>query len=273
MKRKYYLIDTENVGDSWLDLTAKLKQKDRAIAFYTQNHSKRLEEFLLWQVNNPRIVWLECAVGNNALDLQLIGVLAYLIAKHPRAVFCIYSNDKGFQRTVEFWQDRGIQISQKSPNLKKKTKKKDKKKKAAVSACGYGVLTGPLTQEQYAEEIARCVSFSNLNGWYCALTVILGQEDGREWYQKVRRDCQLRERLSRLFAGDRHERALSLTALALFAHGLDDTKAEAVYQVIRTNKYQDLNEIKMGLDKLTGQKSPNPYYTVMRPLVSLLKDL
>jgi len=35
-------------------------------------------------------------MGNNALDYQLIGVLSYLIAKHPKALFCIYSNDKNY---------------------------------------------------------------------------------------------------------------------------------------------------------------------------------
>ena len=127
LKRKYYLIDTENVGDRWFDLLQKIEKKDQVITFYTENHSKRLKEYLLTQVHNPRILWLECATGNNALDYQLIGVLAYLIAKHPKASFCIYSNDKDYWNTVDFWQSRGIDVRQKG--FEEVSKKKEKKKK------------------------------------------------------------------------------------------------------------------------------------------------
>jgi len=129
LKRKYYLIDTENVGDKWYGLLDKVKKKDKIVTFYTENHSKRLEEFLLKHVNNSQIIWLECTVGNNALDYQLVGVLAYLIVKHPKASFCIYSNDKGYQKSVDFWQSRGVRISQKGLDEKKKEKKKNKQHK------------------------------------------------------------------------------------------------------------------------------------------------
>ena len=90
MSRKYYLIDTENVGDRWFDMPSKIRKKDRIITFYTEHHSKQLEKYLIKQVHNPKILWLECAAGNNALDYQLMGVLSYLIAKHPKASFCLY---------------------------------------------------------------------------------------------------------------------------------------------------------------------------------------
>lgn len=246
MKRKYYFIDTENVGDSWLKLVKKLKKKDRIITFYTENHSKCLEEFLVRQVNNPKIIWLECAVGNNALDYQLLGVLAYMIAKHPKASYCIYSNDKGYQKTVAFWQSRGIQMKQKFPEQKyldqkkkrdKKQKKKHKQSKKTkaknqtklfmqkqsmyLDACDYKGNQTKLTEEQYVSEIAKSIPFSNLNGWYCALTVILGQKSGREWYQKIRRDVLMREDFSKHFTGNSDERCVNIVTLALYAHDLD----------------------------------------------------
>lgn len=112
MKRRYYFIDTENVGDSWLNLPKKIGKKDRIITFYTEFHSKQLEKSLLKQVHNPKILWIECMKGNNALDYQLIGALSYLIAKHPDAVFCICSNDKDYLSTVEFWNSRGVSVCQ-----------------------------------------------------------------------------------------------------------------------------------------------------------------
>ncbi len=298
MKRKYYFIDTENVGDSWLKLVKKLKKKDRIITFYTENHSKCLEEFLVRQVNNPKIIWLECAVGNNALDYQLLGVLAYMIAKHPKASYCIYSNDKGYQKTVAFWQSRGIQMKQKFPEQKyldqkkkrdKKQKKKHKQSKKTkaknqtklfmqkqsmyLDACDYKGNQTKLTEEQYVSEIAKSIPFSNLNGWYCALTVILGQKSGREWYQKIRRDVLMREDFSKHFTGNSDERCVNIVTLALYAHDLDTDKAKNIYEIIRAHHYKDLNAIKMDFDKIPELKTQTKYYRVLRPLVALLKDL
>lgn len=286
LKRKYYFIDTENVGDSWLRLVKKLKKKDRIITFYTENHSKCLEEFLVRQVNNPKIIWLECAVGNNALDYQLIGALAYMIAKHPKASYCIFSNDKGYQKTVEFWQSRGIQMNQKYPDQKKKRDKKEKKKhkqakkmkaknqkKMFMQKQNMYENQTKLTEEQYVSEIAKSIPFSNLNGWYCALTVILGQKSGREWYQKIRRDELMREDFSRNFTGDFDERCINIVTLALYAHDLDTDKAKNIYEIIRAHHYRDLNAIKMDFDKIPELKTQIKYYRVLRPLIALLKDL
>ena len=107
----------------------KIRGKDRIITFYTQHHSKHLEEFLAKQVHNPKILWLECAAGNNALDYQLMGVLSYLIAKHPKASFCIYSNDKDYQPVIDFWKSRGIKIIRKGFEVKNKKKAKRRKRK------------------------------------------------------------------------------------------------------------------------------------------------
>lgn len=152
MKRKYYFIDTENVGDRWFELLQKIEKKDQVITFYTENHSKRLKEYLLTQVHNPRILWLECATGNNALDYQLIGVLAYLVAKHPKASFCIYSNDKDYRNTVDFWQSRGIDVRQKGfAEVSKKKKKKEKEKekhREQELATGQGKQAGRRKEEK-----------------------------------------------------------------------------------------------------------------------------
>ena len=212
------MIDTENVGNRWFDMPKKIRRKDRIITFYTEHHSKNLEEFLMKQVHNPKILWLECAAGNNALDYQLIGVLSYLVAKHPKASFCIYSNDKDYQAAVDFWKSRGIKICQKGfeiTNKKKPKKKKGKKeqnkevkivppKKAIPAAVAGEEIVGQwkLTEEQYVTKIARSVPVSNLGGWYQALTAVFGQEKGRDWYLKIRDDAELQANLSKYCTGD-----------------------------------------------------------------------
>ncbi len=314
MKRKYYLVDTENVGDKWFGLLDKINKKDRIVTFYTENHSKRLREFLLRQVNNSQIIWLECAVGNNALDYQLIGVLGYLIVKHPKASFCIYSNDKGYEKTVEFWESRGIRISLKGSEQKKKAKKSEKKlekssvkksekstekntvkkkekkkgkQPAATQPChtdeqtyhsaspGLVEQNGELSAEQYVTEISRCIPLSNMVGWYCALTVVLGQSAGKIWYNKIKNNEQIKQELSKNCIADSYSRGVSLTTLVLRANNLDTGMGEAAFKIIQAHTPKDLTKIKAGLDTMLGQppQNKNHYYKALRPMVSLLHKL
>lgn len=292
-KRKYYLIDTENVGNRWFDMPKKIRRKDRIITFYTEHHSKYLEEFLMKQVHNPKILWLECAAGNNALDYQLIGVLSYLVAKHPKASFCIYSNDKDYQVAVDFWKSQGIKICQKGfeiTNKKKAKKKKAKKgqnkeinlspevkisppKKVIPAAVTREKIVGQgkLTEKQYVTEIAKSVPVSNLGGWYQALTAVFGQEKGRDWYLKIRDDAKLRETLSKYCTGDEYFRGVNLVATVLNLHDLDVTKAEDAYRIIQSHNRKNLKAIRADFDKKFGKKPQQRYFKVLRPLIRVIK--
>lgn len=287
MSRKYYLIDTENIGDRWFDMPKKIRRKDRILTFYTKHHSRHLEEFIANQVHNPKILWLECAVGTNALDYQLMGVLSYLIAKHPKASFCIFSNDKDYRNTVDFWKSRGIKISQKSfeiINKKKGKKKKGQSKKskdeksrlpekALPSASQRNMIAGQekLKEEQYVTEIARSVPVSDLGGWYQSLTALLGQEKGRKWYLKIREDASMRDALSKHYSNDEAFRGIHLITLVLNHHGLDMARAEDAYKIIRSHNRKNLKAIKADFDKKFGKKPPQRYYKVLRPLVQIIK--
>lgn len=291
MKRKYYLIDTENVGDRWFDLLQKTKKKDRIITFYTEHHSKHLEGYLMKQVHNSRIIWLECVAGNNALDYQLMGVLSYLIAKHPKASYYIYSNDRDYQSTIDFWQSRGIAVCRKGfaiKNGKKTAEKKEKKKKApksqktvveilttakAKKVPGTLLKTGQEkpTEEQYVIQIAKCVPVTDLGAWYQALTSILGQENGRNWYLKVRGDAKLRKKLSEYCIGEEDERGVNLVAMVLDIHGLDVTGAKEAYNIIQSHSRRNLKAIKADFDMKFGKKPQQEYYKVLRPLFKVIK--
>lgn len=277
LSRKYYLIDTENVGNRWLDMPHKIRRKDKIVTFYTKNHSKHLEKFLSKQVHNPRILWLECAAGENALDYQLIGVLSYLIAKHPKSSFCIYSNDKDYHDTVEFWKSRGIKICQKGYKLSKKKKRKKKKEKASQSKKALANETNfhnpKLTDEQYLAAIAKSIPVSNMAAWHQALTTILGQEEGLDWYLKFKDDMQLRKSLSAYFMTDAHLRGVSLVATTLNRYDLDVDNAEEAYKIILCHNPENLSAIKNDFDKKFNQNPPQRYYRALRPLFRTLKEL
>lgn len=129
-KQRYFLIDTENVGDRWQEMLETQKKRDNMIVFYTRNHSRSLEEFIVQHVHDPRFTWLECAAGNNALDYQLIGVLSYLITKQAGSEYHIVSNDKDYEATIEFWKDRGIDIWQDGVDTAKPKAEKQAEKTA-----------------------------------------------------------------------------------------------------------------------------------------------
>lgn len=127
-RKKVFLIDSENVGDRWTAIADKLGKKDKLIVFYTKNHSRQLEEYLMKHVHDTRFMWLECTVGNNALDYQLMGVLSYLVVKNPQKEFHIFSNDQGYQEIIKSWKERGVTIFQDGFDISKKRKKKKKNK-------------------------------------------------------------------------------------------------------------------------------------------------
>lgn len=283
MAGKYYLIDTENVGDRWFEIQRKIHKKDKLIVFYTGHHSRHLEEFLAEQVHNPKILWLECAEGKNALDYQLIGVLSYLIAKHPKASFCIYSNDKDYQETVDAWKSRGIKIRQKgfevvSKKKKKKARAKQKpevkislsKKVGGTASSGEEIPEqGKLTEEQSVVEIARSVPISDLGGWYQSLTAVLGQERGRDWYLRIRDDVGLKEELSKYCTGDAYTRGVRLIVMILKRHGLDAAKAEEAYQIIQAHNRKNLKAVHADFDKKFGKQQG--YFKALRPLIRVIK--
>lgn len=147
MKKRYYLIDTENVGDRWIDLISDLEGGDILVVFYTKNHSKLLGECYLKQRYNKQIRWVECVVGNNALDQQLTGVLSYLIATHTEAGYAIYSNDKGYNSVIDFWKQRGLDIDMVGFDTEKK-KDKDGKDKGGKDKDGKEEKAGPTSSSQ-----------------------------------------------------------------------------------------------------------------------------
>ena len=296
MKRKYYLIDTENVGDRWFDLPAKIRKKDRVITFYTKNHSKHLEAYLAEQIHNPKILWLECIAGNNALDYQLIGVLSYLIARYPEASFCIFSNDKDYQGIVGFWQSRGIAVSQKGFIIEDKKKKKNGKKKKKRGVKGkkagngnikeenitkemimpvYGIIEKlkqtELTDKQYFIEIAKSVPVANLGGWYQALTAIMGQEKGRNYYQDFKADDNLKESLLRYYVEDKYFRGVNLAALVLYSHNLDIEKAEDIYKIIHSHNEKKIKDVKADFNKKFNNESQ--YFKVLQPVIRVIKKI
>ena len=279
----------ENVGDRWYKLIEKLGKKDRVISFYTEYHSKRMEKCLFKQVHNQKILWLECATGNNALDYQLIGVLSYLVAKHPKSSFYIYSNDKDYKNTVDFWKSRGIDVSQKEFEVikNKKTKKKKKKEKQnnsseianntaivdEIASISQRLCQKKLSEAKCTEEISRSFPVSDPAIWYQIYTAIFGQEKGRSLYHKFKSDVQMREKLAKNYIQNKYLRGVNIVALVLNQNNLDVKRAEDAYKIIISHNYKNLNDIKSDFDEQFGKKPPQIYYSKLKPFIKILNSI
>lgn len=110
MKKRYLLIDSENVQNRLFEIIENSRKRDNIVIFYTVHHSGRLEEYMHGKKFGVNVEFVECLAGKNALDLQLMGVLAYLIQQHPKREFVIYSNDKGYRTAVKHWQSKRVDV-------------------------------------------------------------------------------------------------------------------------------------------------------------------
>lgn len=99
-----YLIDTENVGISWVDNITKLDKTDKIVIFF----SHRSEKLLYPQINN--MVNSRCKkefieifnTEKNALDFVIATYLGSIINKKGK--YRILSKDLGYKVLVDYWK-------------------------------------------------------------------------------------------------------------------------------------------------------------------------
>jgi len=310
MRQKYYLIDTENIGDKWIELIEGLQEEEFLVVFYTKNHSRQLEETYLRQRYNQQIQWVECITGSSALDYQLVGVLAYLIAKHSDASYVIYSNDGDYQEVIDFWSQKNVRITGMKVLTEKKNGKENggaatghapadqshgnpalahqavreakapepprasKAKKPEEDLKPSGILdVDALTDEEKVLEIAKAVPVSNMNGWYVALVALLGQERGRDSYVQIREDKERQQELAGYLLPDARDRNPHLIELLYSHNHLDAVRAREAWKIVQMHSVKNKKAIKADFDKQFGKKTSEQaqYYKVIKPLIPLLK--
>ena len=130
----YYFVDYENVhSDGIVDCT-ELDPGDIVYVFYTEQ-AKNITLDILEQFTRKgiRLELDKAGTGaKNALDFQLSSYLGYVIAKHEEENirYVIVSRDTGFDRLVQFWGEKGIEILR-MPGLSQKEEPVKKTKAAA----------------------------------------------------------------------------------------------------------------------------------------------
>jgi hypothetical protein len=133
-----YLIDSENVGSTWISLLNR-DEKFELFICVTEN-AKSLNFSLLKELideHRYKINIIECKPGKNSLDFYLSSYLGWLIGKNRHSSYIVVSQDTGYDSVIEYWNKEGYdvkRINTKPETVKKtsrrSTRKKEEEKKA-----------------------------------------------------------------------------------------------------------------------------------------------
>lgn len=176
----FYFIDYENVHTDGFIGVEELDEGDSIILMYTEQ-CKGCSWDLLEKItkHNIGLEILKVDSGSkNALDFQLSSYLGYILAQNSDkdCKYYIVSKDCGYDRIVEFWNDRGNKItrvpnlsgkSEKKPakvavskNLVQGTSKKKKNKSKKKTELTKSELLKYISSDEYSEEILEIVRTS-----------------------------------------------------------------------------------------------------------------
>lgn len=111
-RKKYYLIDYENVRSGGFVGIEKLTASAKLVIFYTAN-ADAMPFSLFTPLSNTAAEVILCEAkcgGKNALDFQLSSYLGFILGSEPYADCHIISGDKGFEFVRSFWKERGKKV-------------------------------------------------------------------------------------------------------------------------------------------------------------------
>ncbi len=109
---KCYYVDSENIGDEWINLLENSDENSRFLIFYTEKSPRMCYANairLLKAKQKPEFIL--CSEGHNALDFQLVTYLGFHLSREPETEIIIVSKDTGFDAVVHFWTERNMSVS------------------------------------------------------------------------------------------------------------------------------------------------------------------
>ncbi len=147
---KSYLVDFENVKSKGLAGIEKLCEDDRVIIFYSDNSDTiSFEMHCMVMRSKADVQYIKVKVGGkNALDFQLSTLLGYLVAKELYTHIFVISNDKGFDKLHDFWEN----TFEDAPSCKVY---RTQNISAAINYAKYNLppIEEPTEEEQIADEV------------------------------------------------------------------------------------------------------------------------
>ena len=114
---RIYFLDTENIGAAWIDAVLRDEDVGEVVVFYTKN-SQPVPLTSLPRLGGiwPKLTFIECCVGQNALDFQLATELGFRVAGAPGDDYVILTRDAGYDAIVKYWQQKGVSVTRITPD-------------------------------------------------------------------------------------------------------------------------------------------------------------
>ncbi len=173
---KIYLIDYENIKQFKELITNNSENKQ--FLFYTDN-CPNINIDVISKFRNMDFVKVK--KGKQTLDKCLITYSGFLIRTFPADEYFIVSNDSDYDDIIDFWKERGIQISR----VTKAPEKVEHNATVMQSLCNAGMA--PDKTGEIASIVAKLYLQKNAKQQiYCALIKKYGKINGGLYYQIIK---------------------------------------------------------------------------------------
>jgi hypothetical protein len=107
--KKVYLIDSENVNDSWVPLIA-LKEEELLVFYTSKSPHMSYDNLIKLKESSKKVKFIKCFEGTNALDFQLVSELGFRIRDMADCEYIIVTNDTGFDAVVRYWSEKKYSV-------------------------------------------------------------------------------------------------------------------------------------------------------------------
>lgn len=297
-----YLIDSENIKDTWIDLLDTMEEDDRLLVFYTVNSSHiRCEQVeKIMKKNDGRMSWVQCYEGNNALDFQLVTKLGALIAGHKAREYVIVSKDTGFDAVVKFWGKEGVAIrrirgayeeaEQPGQDVKDRSSQTDWILELSLGQPGAdqkAEMPGrqvPMEPEapaqthmvieqsstEWISRMAKSINIANMAVFHNSLVAFYGAEMGDSIYHALKEGGSARSQYKSVYLKDKRQRVRNYVELMLEMEKYDVKDAPDLYRVILKAPRKDLQKLNSLVHKKFGSEKGKQYYMLLKRHINII---
>ncbi|MBP5732607.1 MAG: hypothetical protein J6W66_02105 [Lachnospiraceae bacterium] len=286
--KKFYFIDSENVGDHWISLLDHATDDDEILVFYTENSPHMNYKNLVILKQSPKeITFVECSSGNNALDFQLSTSLGYHVHAFEGCEFIIVSNDTGYDAVVKFWNQRKIRVrrikgancatklaSANTPASSNKESAPAAAEKPPVQAASQTPAPLPGGIDKRALEILYIVGKSNLQDLHTALQ-LFGPKKGTTYYTAFKTDAAYNQFIAAHSPMTKEEKCKYYCSLVFDLHGSNMTMPEDFPQfALKTWKQKmNLNSFRASLQGKYGKELSDKYYSLFKTQIKIIGNI
>lgn len=114
---KYIYVDTENIGNTYLEAMKKMDETYTVFIMFTEN-SPKIPLDIIEDIRDMRCkfraIRSKCGV-DNALDFSIMAYMGWSISKRPKSLHVVLSNDNGYQAAIQMMQTLGNKVIQVHP--------------------------------------------------------------------------------------------------------------------------------------------------------------